>query len=1054
MPSKVEQKLNLILDNLIKSILDGSFNLDAIKVVILHDANLDSLIRAFQARPEIAKKMKSLSLLGCKFAPQDSRDSVPQMLLAGNLSTFPDLNVFTNLESISITHTNIETISNKEIKSCKRIQKIDLSNNKISILPKDFLQYSTNLREFIFCNNLLTNVPKTFFVYTEGLQKVDFDGNKISEMNIQEMIEAIKDFYNLHETPGIILNSLEEIVQNHFANKSLKSNAKVKSLELASSRIKFDTSEKIDHYLNNAASYMMSGILYRLPSDCDLSKATSDQSKCIEKFRELWEKFDSNQILTINQLAHFANSHPELKKLVAPFKAKPLYQDRIYLDDVIQDMLKILSAAFAKYDLQSVYLDFLNRFAKHFAFIDRRNGRLEYYALNPGNTEYAFSKYLPNPGFGLFLLILEDLPTTIIDKYMPKFASMGFAEAKLYCDGNLIGDLADDSEIIVSIDAEGTHKSSSETRPVSKISPRAAMLSQSKKVRATESTFTSAECLDYAIFLKSNNKIKEAFDLLCNYVNNAFISAVKPYKVVIGVHMSLLLDCIFADPNLFEEGLSYLDNLCEKSSVIQREHKDWVFSPFIAEQGCAFKKYEHPGFGILDLALNEHNGKEARIILERCAGAGIKKASQYIQRSSFAADKVLFAIALETGRSNVSGDISIIKGKKYIVIRNMPYNNLEIQSIEDGSIGTAPEVFFSLPMPDPDWQSESEARLDREALKAEILREARQQFVLRDEFGRQQDLSKAEVKRILDDLNHSTQLFGGALEVLRKRVQKLNEIEIIREALNCKNDYSSVAFFDSVLNLIHQESIVATLVNSGRFKLDYGSKGTAIDGVVWIFNTTSAPGAILGGMVKFGFELYQSMRAKFKGKRTTYLTGTSNDAEKLAVHIATAILNCHGDLISKLSEEDAVELAKIYVRSVMKYITDFEASKRDFIVQNIIYAVLTGYELKLSRLQMSKYAGLIYEPGSIIPNKAWLEIILKDYANHDLASDSISANGSDPNLVPAILPPGDLYIVERPSARLMFSVRAKSMAAKMSEEFSHAASGVKSMNGRGKSFKY
>ncbi|XP_041970541.1 toll-like receptor 13 [Aricia agestis] len=84
---------------------------------------------------------------------------------------------FTNLEVLKISYNNIRHISGKDVKNLKKLQILDLDNNKMSAWFQPFLYRLPNLKVLSLRNNNINVITEEMFEDFKNLSYVSFSGN-------------------------------------------------------------------------------------------------------------------------------------------------------------------------------------------------------------------------------------------------------------------------------------------------------------------------------------------------------------------------------------------------------------------------------------------------------------------------------------------------------------------------------------------------------------------------------------------------------------------------------------------------------------------------------------------------------------------------------------------------------------------------------------------------------------------------------------------------------------------------------------------------------------
>lgn len=86
-------------------------------------------------------------------------------------------NVFPNLKSFVILHTNLQKISKDDIAEYKNLERFSIGRSEIEILPGNLFDDFTNLEEIGFCNNKLRIIEPNILDGLENMKYVNFRDN-------------------------------------------------------------------------------------------------------------------------------------------------------------------------------------------------------------------------------------------------------------------------------------------------------------------------------------------------------------------------------------------------------------------------------------------------------------------------------------------------------------------------------------------------------------------------------------------------------------------------------------------------------------------------------------------------------------------------------------------------------------------------------------------------------------------------------------------------------------------------------------------------------------
>ncbi|XP_077992267.1 uncharacterized protein LOC144446392 [Glandiceps talaboti] len=135
------------------------------------------------------------------------------------------------LRIVNLQSTNIHSGFNVVFEGCPSVSSIDISDNHIQIIPRDFInrigapsmetlnfarndisvlysyafQNSNSLRDLILSHNRLQNIPKRAFSQLPGLQKLDLSYNAITFMHIQALFQ-LPNLIELHLNNNRLIN--------------------------------------------------------------------------------------------------------------------------------------------------------------------------------------------------------------------------------------------------------------------------------------------------------------------------------------------------------------------------------------------------------------------------------------------------------------------------------------------------------------------------------------------------------------------------------------------------------------------------------------------------------------------------------------------------------------------------------------------------------------------------------------------------------------------------------------------------------------------------------
>lgn len=149
------------------------------------------------------------------------------LMLANNkLIDIPTLNQCWRLESVNLKENKITDIAPSTFKNLLYLKKIDLTANKLTVLPKELVVECESLEELLMVNNSLVNIP--LLNKNSRLMKFDAQYNKITEVSETA-------FTSNYELKYISLNSnkIKDINDNTFSNlsKLIRVNLSVNKIE-------------------------------------------------------------------------------------------------------------------------------------------------------------------------------------------------------------------------------------------------------------------------------------------------------------------------------------------------------------------------------------------------------------------------------------------------------------------------------------------------------------------------------------------------------------------------------------------------------------------------------------------------------------------------------------------------------------------------------------------------------------------------------------------------------------------------------------------------------
>lgn len=83
--------------------------------------------------------------------------------------------------TLDLSKKGLTRLINLDMPDMEKIQKVDLSDNNLSLLNADLFKKFTDLEELNISNNKLTELPPTIFTHNKKLKKVTFTGNNFDE---------------------------------------------------------------------------------------------------------------------------------------------------------------------------------------------------------------------------------------------------------------------------------------------------------------------------------------------------------------------------------------------------------------------------------------------------------------------------------------------------------------------------------------------------------------------------------------------------------------------------------------------------------------------------------------------------------------------------------------------------------------------------------------------------------------------------------------------------------------------------------------------------------
>ncbi|KAK7071426.1 hypothetical protein SK128_017233 [Halocaridina rubra] len=173
------------------------------------------------------------------------------------------------LETLHITHNNIETIMATDFEGCKNLASLNLENNGIRIIENDTFRSLTTLKELNLAHNAIKVLPQTF---PKGVQMLNFEDNEIEfipDFTFHELLSlnlCDNKIHHIHPDKFDLNNLLDLCLggPNFTVNPALISNEKFPHLEI----LKLSGHKKGNIYIDDRVQrnilLMVSQSLYNL----------------------------------------------------------------------------------------------------------------------------------------------------------------------------------------------------------------------------------------------------------------------------------------------------------------------------------------------------------------------------------------------------------------------------------------------------------------------------------------------------------------------------------------------------------------------------------------------------------------------------------------------------------------------------------------------------------------------------------------------------------------------------------------------------------------------
>jgi hypothetical protein len=218
------------------------------------------------------------------------------------------------------------------------------------------------------------------------------------------------------------------------------------------------------------------------------------------------------------------------------------------------------------------------------------------------------------------------------------------------------------------------------------------------------------------------------------------------------------------------------------------------------------------------------------------------------------------------------------------------------------------------------------------------------QDTLRHCMGRQdaQYSDIAALREMHDRLSARVEALGESLAVLRAKVYKDGEHNVVMEALKAREHIGTRTFFNCYIHLIERDAMTASMVESGKFKFNFGRNGIVIDLICSILDIIPAGISMaVSNMVRILIDKIQARSLRAASKKILHGTGgTMDNALKLATGIAIALLNYNGQQIDFCSKEQAEKLAEACAKATFRYIKRHH--EQDIYAEDIVLSILKG----------------------------------------------------------------------------------------------------------------